>query len=89
MGSMRKLLILTSGAVIFGLAGGYAWSSMTAVPPRPPAPGKAGFAPLPASPEERPAPLDQEWTQRSDDTPVACTDGVDGNGVACKADSGI
>jgi hypothetical protein len=65
--AMRTKLILVSGAVAFGLAGGYAWSAMTAPLPRPPVAGKAGFAPLPASPEERPAELDQEWTERSDD----------------------
>jgi hypothetical protein len=59
---------------------------MTAPLPRPPAAGKAGFAPLPASPEERPAELDQEWTQRSGDNPAACNNGVDGNGIACAPD---
>jgi hypothetical protein len=68
---MRKELILTSAAVIFGLAGGYAWSAMTASPPRPHTAIKAGFAPMPASPEERPEALDKEWTERSDDVSAA------------------
>jgi hypothetical protein len=87
IGIMRKVLILTLGAVVFGLAGGYAWSAMTASPPRPHTSIKAGFAPLPASPEERPAALDREWTERSDDRPAVCNDGVDTNGVACAQDS--
>jgi hypothetical protein len=85
---MRKVLILTSGAIVFGLAGGYAWSAMTARAPRPHTSIKAGFAPLPASPEERPAELDQEWTSRSDDKPAVCNDGVDTNGIACAPDPG-
>ena len=81
---MRTMLIIASGALTFGLAAGYAWSAMTAAPPRPPAPGKAGFVPIPASPEERPAELDQEWTERSSDKPAACNDGADANGIACE-----
>jgi len=83
---MRKILILASGALVFGLAGGYAWSTMTAPVPRPHAPIKPGFAPIPASPEERPAALDEEWTNRSADTPASCTGDVDGNGAACTPD---
>ena len=85
---MRKMLIFTSGAIVFGLAGGYAWSTITAPAPPPPAPGKAGFAPIPASPEERPLALDQEWTARSIDSPALCTDGSNGNQIACANDPG-
>jgi hypothetical protein len=83
----RMILILASGAIAFGLAGGYAWAEMTAKPPRPTKAMKAAFAPLPASPEERPAPLDREWESRSTDKAVTCAkpapDQDGGNAVAC------
>ena len=68
---MRTMLILVSGAVAFGLAGGYAWSALTAPAERAPVARKASTVALPQSPEERPAALDQEWASRSADAPVA------------------
>ena len=54
-------------AVMLGLTGGYAWSSLTAPAARVSAPARATIMPLPASPEERPAAVDKEWASRSDD----------------------
>jgi hypothetical protein len=68
---MRKMLILACGAMAFGLAGGYAWSALTAPAARAPAPRKAATVALPQSPEERPVVLDQLWASRADDEPVA------------------
>jgi len=68
---MRKMLILASGALTFGLAAGYAWSAMTAPAPRAHRAGKPGFMALPASPEERPEALDKEWTELAGDRPAA------------------
>ena len=56
---------------MFGLAGGYAWSAITAPAARAPMARKATTVALPQSPEERPAALDQEWTSRSNGEPVA------------------
>ena len=67
---MRKILILVS-AVTFGLAGGYAWSALTAPAARAPAARKATTVALPQSPEERPGTLDREWTHLADDRPAA------------------
>jgi hypothetical protein len=73
---MRAKKIILS-AVMLGGIGGYAWSSLTAPAAQANAPRKATTVALPASPEERPAALDSEWTSRSDDevrpatTPVA------------------
>jgi hypothetical protein len=69
---MRAMLILIL-AVTFGLAGGYAWSAMTAPAAREPAPRKEGFVPLPASPEERPAALDKAWESRAGEGPRPAT----------------
>ena len=67
---MRPFLIPVS-AVLFGLAGGYVWSAMTA----PAAPlatrGNGKTIGVPPSPEERPAVLDKQWTARADDSAVA------------------
>jgi len=63
---MRAKAIMLS-AVMFGGIGGYAWSSLTAPAPRAPAPVTATTMPLPASPEELPAALDEEWTSRSEE----------------------
>jgi hypothetical protein len=68
---MRMMLILACGAMAFGLAGGYAWSALTAPAARAPAPRKAATVALPQSPEERPVVLDQLWSSRADDKPVA------------------
>jgi hypothetical protein len=70
---MRTKLLIIVLAALFGLAGGYAWSTLTAPVARAPKPPKAGFMALPASPEERPAALDEEWTSRSVDEPSAPT----------------
>jgi hypothetical protein len=68
---MRAVLILVS-AVTFGLAGGYAWSAITGPKPHAFKAAKATSIAVPASPEERPAALDQEWAARAVDSgPVA------------------
>ena len=72
---MRKEMLLIVAAVIFGLAGGYAWSVMNAPPVAAPKPAKAAMIALPASPEERPEALDREWTAEADDH-AAATGGV-------------
>jgi hypothetical protein len=58
-------------AVAIGGVGGLAWSAMTAPATHVTARSKGKMVALPASPEERPAALDREWTSRSDDTPPA------------------
>ena len=64
---MNSKAIIIS-AVMVGGVGGLAWSSLSAPAAPAPAPRKATtVAALPASPEERPAALDKEWTSRSDD----------------------
>jgi Excalibur calcium-binding domain len=60
-------------AVILGGIGGYAWSSLTAPAPQAPAPVKATNIPLPASPEELPDALDEEWVSQSGDGPQPVT----------------
>ena len=67
----RKVILLCAAAIPLGLAGGYAWSAMTARPPRTAAPPKATFADIPESPEELPAALDEDWTNRADDNKAA------------------
>jgi len=73
---MRAMLILGL-AIMLGLAGGYAWSGIGPSPatPKPP---KARFMALPASPEEEPAALDQQWTDRASDGPEPATAEVAG-----------
>ena len=56
----RKIILLCAGAIPLGLAGGYAWSAMTVPAAHAKHPPKARFAPLPASPEERPLEPDQD-----------------------------
>lgn len=68
---MRTMLILACGAMAFGLAGGYAWSALTAPAARASMARKATTVALPQSPEERPGALDVEWTQLADDRPPA------------------
>jgi hypothetical protein len=63
----RKVVVLLCAAIPLGLAGGYAWSAMTAPAPRADSPPKATIAAIPASPEELPEAPDQEWTARADD----------------------
>ena len=68
---MRKDLLLLPAAMIFGLAGGYAWSAFNAPPPKAPRHAKAGFMPLPSSPEEQPSASDAQWSAEADDQPQA------------------
>jgi len=67
---MRAILIPVA-AVTLGLAGGYAWSALSAPAVHKAAPARGTIQQLPASPEERPAVLDEEWTREADDGPAA------------------
>lgn len=67
---MRAYAILL-GAMMLGLAGGYAWSDMSVPAAPPPKPREAKTVALPDSPEERPAELDSEWSARGDDAPAS------------------
>jgi len=60
---MRAVLIIFA-AVLFGLAGGYAWSAMQSTPQHVHVPKAVDATPppLPASAE------DQQWTARADDS---------------------
>ncbi|WP_309663156.1 excalibur calcium-binding domain-containing protein [Sphingomonas sp.] len=66
---MRPFLIPVS-AVLFGLAGGYVWSAMSAPAARVATRGNGKTIGVPPSPEERPAMLDKAWASRSDDSAV-------------------
>jgi len=83
----RRVLILAAAAIPLGLAGGYAWSALTAVDHRAPPP-KATIAEIPPSPEELPEVADAEWTNRADDNRAAaesaCPEGDD-DGFDCAA----
>jgi len=86
----RRVLILAAAAIPLGLAGGYAWSALTAVDHRAPPP-KATIAEIPPSPEELPEVADAEWTNRADDNRAAvatteanCVEG-DNDGFDCAA----
>ena len=68
---MRRELILIAGAAVFGLAGGYAWTALTAPPAKGPGPAKAAMVAIPPSPEEQPLAPDAEWTAQADDNAVA------------------
>jgi len=63
----RKLILFCAAAIPLGLAGGYAWSALTALPPRIASPPKGTFAAIPPSPEELPEVPDREWENRADD----------------------
>jgi hypothetical protein len=63
----RKVILLCAAGIPLGLAGGYAWSAMTAPVPRVDSPPKATFADIPESPEELPVASDQEWENRAED----------------------
>jgi hypothetical protein len=63
----RKALLLAAAAIPLGLAGGYAWSALTAPAPRTASPPKATFAEIPESPEELPVVSDREWENRAED----------------------
>lgn len=67
----RKVILLCAAAIPLGLGGGYAWSALTARPPRIASPPKATFADIPESPEELPEVQDREWTARADDNEAA------------------
>jgi len=69
--AMRKELLLIPAAVTVGLAGGYAWSALNAPPHQAPRHAKAGFMPLPPSPEEQPSASDAQWSAEADDQPRA------------------
>jgi hypothetical protein len=71
----RKVIILCAAAIPLGLAGGYAWSALTAPPQRTAAPPKARIADIPESPEELPEVQDQEWTARADDKSTSVATG--------------
>lgn len=77
---MRRKFLLVAAAAVFGVAGGYAWSALNAPPPKAPRHAKAGFMPLPSSPEEQPTVSDAEWTASADDTnAVAAANNADAN----------
>lgn len=61
---MRVLLILAA-AVMFGLAGGYAWSAFSAPKPHVHVP-KARIALPPPVPQSA---ADKQWTERAEDKP--------------------
>lgn len=65
---MRALLVLAA-AVMFGLAGGYAWST-TGSKPAARTPPRARVMILPASPEEAPGALDRQWASRTAEQPA-------------------
>ena len=67
----RKVILLCAAAIPLGLAGGYAWSALTAPAPRTASPPKAAFADIPESPEELPEVADKEWENRADDSKAA------------------
>jgi hypothetical protein len=69
----RRVILLCASAIPLGLAAGYAWSAITAPPPRAHVPPKATIADVPASPEEYPAALDEDWSARGDDRPRPST----------------
>jgi hypothetical protein len=70
---MRALAILLLTALTLGAAGGYAWWAMTAPAAKVAGLPKAKSIALPASPEERPAALDEEWAARAqnEESPTA------------------
>ena len=69
-GMERKALILVPAAIVLGLAGGYAWSVMTAPPPKAAKPPKATQVAPPPSPEELPTVEDKRWAAEADDNTV-------------------
>jgi hypothetical protein len=74
---MRREFILIVAAATVGLAGGYAWSALSAPPPRVPRHVEAGLMPLPSSPEEQPSVSDAEWAAGANDqAPTAALAGV-------------
>ena len=67
----RKIIFLCAGAIPLGLAGGYAWATLSAPPAHQAAPRRGTIQQLPRSPEERPGILDEEWTQEAHDGAMA------------------
>lgn len=67
----RKALILGPAAILLGLAGGYAWSALTAPPAKMAKPLKATMVAPPPSPEEMPTAGDKQWTAEADDSAAA------------------
>ncbi len=67
----RKVLILAPAAVVLGLAGGYAWSALTAPPAKMARPPKATQVTPPPSPEELPTLEDKQWTAEANDHATA------------------
>lgn len=67
----RKALILAPAAIVLGLAGGYAWSVLTAPPPKAATPPKGTQVAPPPSPEELPTVEDKQWTAEADDNAAA------------------
>ena len=65
---MRAPLILAA-AMMFGLAGGYAWSTMGSKPAAR-TPPKARVMTLPRSPEEAPGADDRHWASRTTEEPA-------------------
>jgi hypothetical protein len=80
---MRAFLIILVSALMLGLAGGYAWSVMTAPSARAPRVKETTIA-IPPSPEERPELLDQEWEARAanESAPDANAAAPDSNAAA-------
>lgn len=68
-----RAILIPAAAVALGLAGGFAWSAWSAPAGHGPKPPRAAFAPIPASPEERPLEPDKEWTSRAGDEPAEAT----------------
>lgn len=67
----RKALILVPAAVVLGLASGYAWSSLTAPPPKAAKVPKSTQVAAPPSPEELPTLEDKAWTAEANDYAAA------------------
>ena len=65
------MILLCACAIPLGLAGGYAWATLSPPAVHKAAPPRGTIQRLPASPEERPAVLDKEWTQEANDGPEA------------------
>lgn len=67
----RKVLILAPAAIVLGLAGGYAWSALTAPPAKAAKVPKGTQVAPPPSPEELPTVEDKEWTAAANDGSAA------------------
>lgn len=76
---MNPKVIVLLCAVPLGIAGGYAWSAMTAPPPRAYHPMKPKMVAIPPSPSELPEPGDKAWTERADDAAAARNESIEQN----------